>query len=382
MSSGYLTERTNYQLENDSILDKPMTTASDGEINLMEELFGRIKSLKDNYLSKLVELDQQYTVPELTEGDNTEEFNTKVRTKKSIRKILKFLQTEKNHVHDGLVKKFPKYEALIVSLMPLILEMRSPLSGDKRPQQQQAQPADASPSFPINSPEGQVQREGAETLVAKSPFDRLRYAVQSSSPEAFRSSVCSMAYVFGESNGVPFEVRASDSESSRVRSPKRQKMQDAIYALSEEVKSINRTLIDTEITIFGDSGTSCDAGTTIKLSYTAVTLSPDLKSVFASSEMYDIMPAKLSVPSDYPRRSPMLITDEGDDQLRKKPSAISNSVHAAFSLALKNLPESHSIKDIAKAWDTCVRTAVTKLAQQFGGGTFSSRFGSWERCMR
>jgi hypothetical protein len=66
------------------------------------------------------------------QGENTEEFNNTVRAKKSIRKMLKFLQTEKNHVHDGLMKKFPKYEALIVSLMPLILEMRSPLSGDKR----------------------------------------------------------------------------------------------------------------------------------------------------------------------------------------------------------------------------------------------------------
>jgi hypothetical protein len=70
-------------------------------------------------------------------------------------------------------------------------------------------------------------------------------------------------------------------------------LQDAIYALSEEIKSINRTLIDTEITIFGDSGTSCDAGTTIKLSYTAVALSRDLKSLFASSEM---VPLTLSTP--------------------------------------------------------------------------------------
>jgi hypothetical protein len=38
-----LTERTNYQLETDSILDKPVITASDGEINLMEELFGRVR---------------------------------------------------------------------------------------------------------------------------------------------------------------------------------------------------------------------------------------------------------------------------------------------------------------------------------------------------
>ncbi|KAM0853341.1 hypothetical protein ACQ4PT_051176 [Festuca glaucescens] len=214
-------------------------------------------------------------------------------------------------------------------------------------------------------------------FASKSPSSDLR----SSSPEALHSPVCSM-WVYRESNnGVPFEGDASDFESSRVRSPKRQKMQNAIYALREEIKSINRTLIDTEITIAGDSGTSCDAGTTIKLSYTTVALSPDLKSLFASSEMYDVMPAKLSVPSDYPRRSPMLIIDEGDDQLRKKSPTISGSVHAAFHLALKHLPELHSIKDIARVWDTCVRTAVTEFAHQYGGGTFSSRYGRWERCV-
>ena len=66
-------------------------------------------------------------------------------------------------------------------------------------------------------------------------------------------------------------------------------MQNANCPVLEEIEAINRILIDTEITIVGDSGTnritsSCD-GTTIKLSYTAVALSPDLKSLFATYEM-------------------------------------------------------------------------------------------------
>jgi PAX-interacting protein 1 len=58
----------------------------------------------------------------------------------------------------------------------------------------------------------------------------------------------------------------------------------------EEIEATNRTLIDMEITIAGDSETdivtsSSNAGTTMKLSYMAVALSPDLRSLFASSEM-------------------------------------------------------------------------------------------------
>jgi hypothetical protein len=66
------------------------------------------------------------------QGSKTEEFNNKLRIKESIRKMLKFLQTEKNHVHDDLVKKFPKYEALLVSLMPFLREIAASLPGAKR----------------------------------------------------------------------------------------------------------------------------------------------------------------------------------------------------------------------------------------------------------
>jgi PAX-interacting protein 1 len=37
-----------------------------------------------------------------------------------------------------------------------------------------------------------------------------------------------------------------------------------------------------------------------------------------------------------------------------------------------------SLKDIAKTWDTSARGVVSEYAQEFGGGTFSSKYGAWE----
>ena len=39
-----------------------------------------------------------------------------------------------------------------------------------------------------------------------------------------------------------------------------------------------------------------------------------------------------------------------------------------------------SLKEIAKTWDVCARTVISEYAQQSGGGTFSSKYGSWEDC--
>ena len=38
-----------------------------------------------------------------------------------------------------------------------------------------------------------------------------------------------------------------------------------------------------------------------------------------------------------------------------------------------------SLKDIANTWDACARTVICEYAQQFGGGTFSSKYGTWEK---
>ncbi|KAF7020414.1 hypothetical protein CFC21_033518 [Triticum aestivum] len=142
--------------------------------------------------------------------------------------------------------------------------------------------------------------------------------------------------------------------------------------LDEEIKNINNSLVDTEINVISDSA---DAGTLITLSYMAVAVAPDLKAIFARSEKPPISAAKLLVPTDYPRSSPVLVEDDEDAQERNEFKAMSNSVHKQFKLALA---EHRSINDIAREWDSCVRAAVLKLAKSFGGGTFTSRYGKWE----
>uniref|UniRef100_A0A8R7TBM0 ARC105/Med15 mediator subunit C-terminal domain-containing protein n=1 Tax=Triticum urartu TaxID=4572 RepID=A0A8R7TBM0_TRIUA len=284
---------------------------------------------------------------------------------------------------------------------------------------------------------GEVQARGGDgTPVTKRPIDRLMDAIRSSSPGALRSSVNSIRSFLSMSDIVPhgrigtmldcksslqqqggsntvnkmkrvfnhtvsrseslplgsmdgscmsFECGASDSGSSSEVNFKRQKTQNASNeALLEEIKSINNTLIDTVLSISdycGMDGISlCDGGTTIKLSYSAVSLSPTFKSVFATSEACLVLPVKLFVPADYPSSSPVLRNDERDEVPRNNSSAISASADVAFRHALNALPEPRSIEAMARAWDASVRKAVMWFARQQGGGTISSMFGGWKRC--
>jgi len=277
------------------------------------------------------------------------------------------------------------------------------------------------------------------TPVTRKPIDRLIDAMRSSSPAALRSSANSIWSVLSIGDIVPhgkigtildckssqqqqfagtntvkkmkrvfsntaswsesllsgsidsscmaFECDASDSGWSSEISIKRQKTQNANDALLEEIKSINSTLIDTVISMSGDSETdgiaSCDGGIMIKLTFSGVSLSPTAKLLFATSEMMQslVLPQKLFIPPDYPSSSPALINHKGDEVLRKNSSAISASVDVAFRNTLGDIPEPRSIKETARAWDACVRKAVTKFAHRHGGGTVSSVLGRWERCI-
>ncbi|KAI4968961.1 hypothetical protein ZWY2020_046291 [Hordeum vulgare] len=302
----------------------------------------------------------------------------------------------------------------------------------------QATPAELiTPASPLQAAgHGEFQvRGGDRTPETEKPIDRLIDAIRSSSPEGLRKSVNSIWSVLSISDIVPpgkigtvmdckssllqpggsntvnkmkrvfnpvvsrsesllmgsmdgsymsFECEALDSGLSSEVNIKRQKTQNANKALLEEIKSINNMLIDTVVSISdycGVDGISpCNGGTTVKLSYSAVSLSPTTKSLFATSETSLILPVKLFVPADYPSSSPVLIHDEGDGVPRKNSSAISASADVAFRHALDGLPEPRSIEAIARAWDACVRKAVIQFARRQGGGTISSMFGGWERC--
>ncbi|KAK3143161.1 hypothetical protein QOZ80_4BG0359230 [Eleusine coracana subsp. coracana] len=265
-----------------------------------------------------------------------------------------------------------------------------------------------------------LQHGRAETPVVKKPIDRLIDAVRSLSPSALMSAANSIFSVISMDDCIPhresstfqhwtFSEQAGSSHPNNIKrifeitslgpeSPplvntweveanvehglKRQKTQNGRNALLDEIESANRMLMDTITSIADDNRTdgitSCSGGTLIKLSYTAMSLAPDLKSLFDTSEMPIIMPTTLLVPTDYPRSSPVLVNDQRGEQLRNMFSDISSSADVAFRNTLNRIPEPRSIGDTVGAWDTCVRRAVTEFAQRFGGGMFSSRYGRWE----
>ncbi|KAF0891583.1 hypothetical protein E2562_010574, partial [Oryza meyeriana var. granulata] len=274
----------------------------------------------------------------------------------------------------------------------------------------------ASPLKAAHQAEDQVCN-GDERMESKKPISRL-IQVLSSSPEVLRSSANSLRLAIWEADRVPlpplpcqprdgkmkrrfdqltsrpvssplssndescmtFECGAFEDETSGEYTAKRQKLQNASDALLCEIKTINSKLIDTVISIADENGTDGTispngGGTLIKLSYSAVSLAPSLKSLSATSQ-------RIFVPVDYPRSSPMLVDNDGDDEQLRKLSDISHAVAMAFRRALCELPEPRSIEVTAMAWDDCVRRAVTEVAHLHGGGTFSSRRSQWRKsCM-
>lgn len=60
---------------------------------------------------------------------------------------------------------------------------------------------------------------------------------------------------------------------------------------------------------------------------------------------------------------------------------LSSKVRSRFSISLRSLSQPMSIGDIAKTWDICAREVISEYAQQSGGGSFSSKYGTWENCV-
>ncbi|MQM05918.1 hypothetical protein Taro_038735 [Colocasia esculenta] len=169
--------------------------------------------------------------------------------------------------------------------------------------------------------------------------------------------------------------------TSRVRRPK----VEATHALQEEIREINQQLIDTVVDITNEDADSIAAaakggeGTVIKCSYCAVAVSPSLKLQFASAQASPISPLRLLVPSSYPYTSPVLL-DKIPIELRESED-LSAKAMSRFSMSLRSLSQPISLRDMVRTWDVCARKVIEDYAQQNGGGSFSSRYGSWESCV-
>jgi len=57
---------------------------------------------------------------------------------------------------------------------------------------------------------------------------------------------------------------------------------------------------------------------------------------------------------------------------------LSEKAKVKLSMSLRNFSQPMSLKDIAKTCDASARGVISEYAQQFGGGTFSSKYGEWQ----
>ncbi|TXG72607.1 hypothetical protein EZV62_001186 [Acer yangbiense] len=184
-------------------------------------------------------------------------------------------------------------------------------------------------------------------------------------------------------------AETSDLESTATSGIKRPRV-EANHVLLEEIREINQRLIDTVVDISDEDVDPTAAaaaaaaeggeGTIVKCSFNAVALSPNLKSQYASSQMSPIQPLRLLVPTNYPNCSPILL-DKFPVEVSKEYEDVSVKAKSRFSIYLRSLSQPMSLGEIARTWDVCARTVISEYAQQSGGGSFSSKYGTWEDCL-
>ncbi|XP_057454130.1 mediator of RNA polymerase II transcription subunit 15a-like isoform X3 [Lotus japonicus] len=174
---------------------------------------------------------------------------------------------------------------------------------------------------------------------------------------------------------------ASDQESTATSSIKKLKV-EVNHALLEELRKINNRLIDTVVDISDEDADQTAVaegaeGTVIKCSFTPVAFSPTLKSQYASGQMSTIQPLRLLIPPNYPNCSPILL-DQFSFESSGENGDLSVKAKLRFSISLRSLSEPMSLGEIVRTWDACARSVISEYAQQRGGGSFSSRYGSWD----
>ncbi|MQL77749.1 hypothetical protein Taro_010164 [Colocasia esculenta] len=163
-------------------------------------------------------------------------------------------------------------------------------------------------------------------------------------------------------------------------------VQIANYSLLEEITEINQQLIDTVVGISDEDADSIAAaaegseGTVVKCSYSAVAVSPNLKSQLNSALVSPISPLRLLIPVNYPNCSPVLL-DKIPDESSKESEDLSAKAKSRFRISLRGLPQPMSLGEMARAWDLCARKVIEEYTLQYGGGSFSSRHGGWENCV-
>ncbi|KAJ4815307.1 Mediator of RNA polymerase II transcription subunit 15a [Rhynchospora pubera] len=186
-----------------------------------------------------------------------------------------------------------------------------------------------------------------------------------------------------ESDSVTENLKASIPNTSELQSAAtslskglKSKMRNALL---EEICEINVRLIDTELTLKeedADSIAESDETILVKCTYNAVSLSPGLRAHFTSFQLSPILPLKLLIPAGYPKCSPVILNKPLDEE--RDVDNFSTRARSKFDIAIKDLSQPMSLKEIAVTWDTCARKVIQEYAAQVAGRSFSSRMIKWQ----
>ncbi|CAL5379804.1 unnamed protein product [Camellia sinensis] len=179
------------------------------------------------------------------------------------------------------------------------------------------------------------------------------------------------------------DPKTCDESSTATLHNKRPRV-EVNWTLLKEIREINQQLIDTVVDISEVNSTGATSvteggeGTIVKCSFNAITINPNMKTEPASAPVSPILPLRLLVPRNYPACSPVLL-DKLPAEVRGTGSEdLSVKAKSKLSIILRNVLQPMSLGEIAKNWDVCARAVISEYAEQNGGGTFSSRYGTWK----
>ncbi|KAI3966457.1 hypothetical protein MKW92_012969 [Papaver armeniacum] len=148
-------------------------------------------------------------------------------------------------------------------------------------------------------------------------------------------------------------------------------------ALQEEIGEINYRLINTVLDISNeDMNLTSAVGDDVEGRIVNCTFHP----IGSSAEMFPVLPIRFLVSANYPYCSPTLIDKLSGNQSNEYENLLTKAT-TKFNTSLRCMSEPISLKEMAKSWDSCANAVFLEYARQNGGGSFSSRYGTWEKCV-
>ncbi|KAL2898025.1 Mediator of RNA polymerase II transcription subunit 15a [Bienertia sinuspersici] len=265
-----------------------------------------------------------------------------------------------------------------------------------------------SPLFECAGPDG-THGAGAAVVSGKSclteqPLDRLLKAVKSISPKALNASVCDIGSVVSMVDRIAGSAPGNGSRATvgedlvamtkcRLQArnfltqdgstgTKRMRRYTSAMPLNvaETVGSMNdnfKQLAGSETSELESTATSSVKKARTEVNHTLLEeireINERLIDTVVDVNEEDSDPSVAASASES-RKEPLsgvrLVLNEHED--------LSVKAKSRFSICLRSLSQPMSLKEIARTWDDCARAVICEYAQQNGGGTFSSKYGTWE----